>query len=276
MKKYEHLPPVSFLEQINARLASLKTVIKLKKQHPLTAPAGSIRIVKGKSGPLYYLITKSGDTLGKYLRKNDFPVAQKIIQADYEKKVLPALEKEAALLEKLQDFYKERSSVALYEKLSAGRKSVVEPFTLSDSQFAAQWQSVVYSGKGFAPGSSEMYTSSGLRVRSKSEVIIAEALTRNGIPFRYEYPVTIRNGPDGYTDFHPDFYCLNLRTRTEFIWEHFGMMNAPDYVSQTVKKISLYEKNGWFPGKNAVFTFESAEDPLNARRVDKIISEYLE
>ena len=39
---------------------------------------------------------------------------------------------------------------------------------------------------------------------------------------------------------HPDFYCLNLRTRQEFAWEHFGMMDDPDYASTTAEKLRLY------------------------------------
>lgn len=276
MKKIEQLPPILFQEQLKARLAALKTLIKSKKQHSSPAPAGSIRIVNGKCGPQYYLVTTPGDTQGKYLPKKEVSIAKKIIQSDYEKKNLAAMQKESEVLEKVLSFYEKASTSALYEKQTALRKQVIEPVTLSHTEYANRWQSMEYRKKGFAAGSSELLTSTGLRVRSKSEVIIAETLSKQGIPFRYEFPVTIQNGPEDFVDFHPDFYCLNLRTRQEFLWEHFGMMDDPDYAKNAVKKISLYEKNGWFAGKNAVFSFETAEEPLNVRKVREIIENYLE
>ena len=52
----------------------------------------------------------------------------------------------------------------------------------------------------------EFYSNSGVRVRSKSELIIANMLEKYGIPYRYEYPLLL-NGNDLV---RPDFLCLNI------------------------------------------------------------------
>ena len=80
------------------------------------------------------------------------------------------------------------------------------------------------------------------RVRSKSEVIIADTLARHGVPYRYEYPLKLKSGRDGaFRTIHPDFLCLNVRTRAEFYWEHFGLMDDPDYLERTLAFIRLFK-----------------------------------
>ena len=108
----------------------------------------------------------------------------------------------------------------------------------------------------------------GERVRSKSEVIIADALERSGIPYKYECP---RELSDGGQRVYPDFTCLNLRTRKEVLWEHLGMMDNPEYASMAVKKFSSYLKNGFVLGVNLIVSMECSDKPLNQTEVRKII-----
>ena len=119
-----------------------------------------------------------------------------------------------------------------------------------------------------------MLTSKGERVRSKSEMLIADTLARMGVPYHYEYPVTLNDNGHTFT-MYPDFLCLNLRTRQEFIWEHFGLMNDSVYSSKTVKKLRTYAQNGIYSGHNLITTVETPELPLNTRYLEKIITEYL-
>ena len=109
------------------------------------------------------------------------------------------------------------------------------------------------------------------RVRSKSEVIIADTLARHGIPYRYEYPLELKND----RTVHPDFLCLNVRTRAEFYWEHFGLMDDPDYLERTLLKLKSFAENHIIPGKNLIFTMESAACPLSTRQVENLINEFL-
>lgn len=71
---------------------------------------------------------------------------------------------------------------------------------------------------------------------------------------------------------HPDFYCINPRTRKEFIWEHFGMMSDSNYAENAIGKISMYANAGWTLGSNLLATFESAVQPLNSKAVKKSFS----
>ena len=67
-----------------------------------------------------------------------------------------------------------------------------------------------------------------------------------------------------------------VRTRQEFIWEHFGMMDSPAYASRTVSKLKVFSENNILPGKNLIITMETADLQLSSRQVENLIKEYLE
>ncbi len=101
--------------------------------------------------------------------------------------------------------------------------------------------------------------------------MIAEALYNAGVPYRYEFPLHIK----GRGTFHPDFLCLNKRTGREIIWEHFGLMDKPEYAANAMEKIALYAQNGYILGRNFIYTMESLAMPLNSRLVKLLIETHL-
>jgi len=109
-----------------------------------------------------------------------------------------------------------------------------------------------------------------MRVRSKSEAIIADALSRAGVPFRYEYPTSVK----GWGTLYPDFTCLDKHSREEIIWEHFGLMGNPDYAENAIQKIAHYAASGYILGKNLVATFEIGTTPLSTKQVQTCIKAF--
>ena len=87
-------------------------------------------------------------------------------------------------------------------------------------------------------------------VRSKSEVIIANMLVSEEVPFIYEEPLY---APDG-TMFLPDF-TVRFRGET-YYWEHIGRLDLPDYKAHWEIKEKWYEKH--FPGK-LLITYEGKD-----------------
>ena len=155
--------------------------------------------------------------------------------------------------------------------------------TLTEEQYTQQWKGVSWIGRPFAPDTPVHRTANGERVRSKSEIIIADTLLRHGIPYRYEFPLTLHcsaddndfSSLDGTVTLHPDFLCLNTRTRTEFFWEHFGLMDDPDYSKNAAGKLRLYIENGILPGRNLIITMETQREPLSTRSLEKLIEGFL-
>lgn len=279
IKKLELLSPSTFLTQIESRIAELEEVLKIKQFAVKKNPSGLVRIVRQKNYLQFYKRSSPTDAQGTYIPRSQEKLARALIQNDYDKKTIPAIEAE---IKELKDFikaYKEKCSDTVYKKLVSTRREVVTPLTLDDEAYAAAWLKVEYRHKKFAEDAPQLFTDNNEQVRSKSEVIIANALKAAGVPYRYEFPLVVdRNAADANTDFcqlHPDFYCLNLRTRQEFAWEHFGMMDDSEYAAHAAEKLELYAENGFFPGKNLIITMETSAKPVSSKLLKSVIKTYL-
>lgn len=150
------------------------------------------------------------------------------------------------------------------------RKQLVSPLFLTDDEYAQKWMNEeATTWNGYSENLS-FYTERGEYVRSKSENIIADKLFLKNIPYKYEITLSLSSGQIT----HPDFTVLNKRTRKVFYWEHFGMMDNPDYANSAVNKIHEYEKNGYLIGDKFIVTFETQNSPLDTRALDSLINTY--
>ena len=241
------------------------------------APEGAVRIVKRTHKLQFYKKCGAGDYQGTYLPREQDGQALALVQKDYDERLL---EKARAQLEQIRKFEAalagKASCEAAYDSLDDTRKSLVAPATLPDAHYAEAWLAVPYRAKKLDDSSPSLTTENGQKVRSKSELVIANALKHAGVPYRYEFPLVMSVEEEyEHCEFHPDFYCLNLRTRAEYAWEHFGKMDDPDYAAGAVHKLAVYSANGYFPGKNLILTMESIKTPLDSAEVTRVINEYL-
>ena len=285
----EQLSPVSVceMEGLEKRLSELKRVLRvLEKKNNSEKIAevlltGHLKITHKHGRPEFYHITLPGSSRGRYIPVSQRDFAAQLAQKDYDLKVIKLIKHEIGVLENYMQQTDSGCAVeALYDGICKTRQALIEPVTLSDEQYAERWRKMRLPAAGegmpFVEDSQKYYTANGERVRSKSEVIIADALLRNGVPYCYEVPLKLkRSGEAGSVTFHPDFLCLNVRTRKEFYWEHFGKMGNEDYKENTVGKLNMYVENGFFPGRNLIFTMESGEESLDTRVVEKMIKEFL-
>lgn len=122
-------------------------------------------------------------------------------------------------------------------------------------------------------------TSRGEGVRSKSEVIVANALHAAGIDYTYEQKLV---GADG-TWRLPDFTVEDADTGETFYWEHLGMLRRPDYRRSWTRKVSWYAANGVLPdaqGGGTQGTLLTTEDDvhggIDSRDVDRCVGRIVE
>lgn len=265
------IPNENFTSEIREWLAAIKAEHGRLQRQLKKRAEGRIREATDRNGfPRFYMVSGE-DPNGKYVCKENLGEVEVIAQQDYNKKALAAIEASIKTLEGFLAKFRRDCIAEAFTKLKPGRKSMVQPIAITDDDYMAAWSGVPYKAKGFESGTAEIFSASGLRVRSKSEAIIADILADAGVPFRYEFPVNVR----GMGTVHPDFYCINPRTRKEFIWEHFGMMSDCDYAENAIGKISLYAKAGWTLGRNLLATFESTAQPLNSKAVKKTLLQFL-
>jgi hypothetical protein len=96
-------------------------------------------------------------------------------------------------------------------------------------------------------------TATGIMVRSKSEVIVADTLTRLGISYEYEKKLESKSDA---TDFRLPDFTVSYEGDT-YYWEHLGMLTVPSYREQWDRKRQWYEANGFW---ERVITSEDGPD----------------
>ena len=234
------------------------------------APEGSLRVSKTHGTCQFYNKTELYQT-GKYIHSKDRPLAVRLAQKDYDKKLLEALTGQQKAIEKFIKDYDPDAAIEVYEKLSAPRKELVTPEFLSDEEFIKQFLSEPFTRLGFKDTDQEFYTANGERVRSKSEILIADALLRNKVPYLCEFPVY----DNGVIFAAPDFKCLNVRLRKIFYWEHLGKLGDQDYVNRNTNKFEKYTLSKDFDESSLILTFETENHPLNTKVIEEKIRRYL-
>lgn len=258
-------------ELLKTREIQLQNLKKEIEKSLKKAPKGSLRICKSKNRTQFYHRTNPKDFSGKYIPKKNHILAKNLAQKDYNQKLLVSIKKELFSIQKYLQTFPELNAEEIVFSLHPERQKLIIPVYESDDIFVENWNAVQYEGKFFNDYSPEYFTTKGERVRSKSEIIIADTLENNGIPYRYEYPLYLKN----FGQIYPDFTVLNVRTRKEFVWEHFGMMDDPIYAENAIQKIATYEQNGFFPGINLLLTYETKNNPINQKSIPLLIQAFL-
>ncbi len=230
---------------------------KLKMMVPEGAKLRSV-----KCGNYYqYFIRKAGKgSSGEYIRKEDRKTAEMLAQIEYDEKLSAILQKNLAAMVEYKSSSVEDPFTATLNKMSPGKIILVKPRYVSDELFITHWKNQTYEKLAFREDYPEFYTRQGLRVRSKSEVIIADILDEMRIPFLYEKPLMLPSGT-----IHPDFTLLNVIEKKEIYWEHFGIMDDMDYRNNAFTKIRNYESGGFYQHDTLLWTFETGKYPLNTR-----------
>lgn len=154
-------------------------------------------------------------------------------------------------------------------KDDAGFKTLLDKYFKSHHQDIEAWMQAPYEKNMSHPEHLIQKTVAGFNVRSKSESLIVSALYLNHIPFRYECALHL-----GEIVVYPDFTILHPITKKIYYYEHFGMMDNPDYAHSAYRKLETYSEYGIIPSINLITTFETKKHPLDYGVLDKMIADY--
>lgn len=243
------------IEKVQAsKKKNIKGNIKVRKTDPLT---------------IYFRQTKEQPY--QYMQKSQFPLAFDIMQRDYEKKLLQAAEEQLKMVQKLRSQYNSEKLGKLYEEANPCRKEHLDPYWLSENDYAKWWQQRKYPSRNLMPVININETKKKEIVRSKSEKIIADMLNDHGIPYLYEFPLVL----NPYRTVYPDFTILNKRTREVYLLEHLGWLESPDYVRKNLVKLTEYQIFRPDLGRNLLLSGEMDGSHLNIRLIESYIKNYL-
>lgn len=250
-------------------LISIQAII----ENSLSAmPPGKIHICKKAVGVQFYLRNEPSDIGGVYLSKKQPSKIAKYLQKTYEEKLLKLIIKERKQLEL---FLTKSEQIPLevqylYSNEDPEIKKLIDPYDVSDEDFVAAWEMATFAPKIIGDNVPEYITDKGERVRSKSELAIANTLYKLKIPYKYECPLKLSNGIIIY----PDFTVLNIVERKILYWEHRGMMDDRTYVNHAITRVKDYRSSGIILGRNLIITEETATTPLGTSDIMNVISAY--
>ena len=263
-----------------------KLLIKLKEEKETSlkdSPEGSLKIRMNRGKVRYFHFmgnssdVKNDSRIGKtgacerYLSLKEKDIISALAQKAYDTKILNCIEQELKAIERYLNTCPKVMPEDWYKELHSERQKMIVPIAPDWERLRADWLSLQYEGKGFDERIPEIYTDKGERVRSKSELLIANELYRADVAYRYEYPVYIK----GFGTIYPDFMILSKKKQKEICWEHFGRMDDPEYAQKAIQKIAAYEENGYVIGENLVVTFETKQTILTTRKIQTVIERYL-
>ncbi len=265
----------------------IKAEQRILNQYESVEEPNAILICRKVKGKYRFSLRKKGEKKQKYVPMREYQKLEKIYRAQLISEIRKAIQGNVkaleSLLENLADYDSESVAGKLpsaYIKLretleTLGSKSILEEISgpkgilqnnKGQKAFPRSENTKDRAGLKFK-------TSFGLFVRSKNEVLIAEALYAAGLEFWYEKRLElVVKSDDGYnTDVeYPDF-TIRLPDGSIVYWEHFGMMDKKDYQEKNYRKMQNYLANGIYPPHNMILTFDGENMPFDNEAVWWII-----
>lgn len=271
--KEQYLKPTNLYQEAIRRFKELRSIQNKLKNRLNTYPEGKIHIVKSQSRIQYYLRTDPKDKSGVYLSKKEEEKIKTFLQKKYDEDVIKQVNLEVKILENI--LKKTNSNIDKlrknYSDYPQEVKKHIRPIDISDEDYVKEWLSIPFIHKSIPEEIPVYLTDHGERVRSKSELNIANMLYKMNVPYKYECPLTFSNG----RIIHPDFTLLDIRKRREVYWEHRGMMDDRNYLKHAVQRVKDYRKEGIYVGDNLLITEETSVLPLGTDEILSVIQHFL-
>ena len=230
---------------------------------------GYVLIRRNIRGKHRYYYRKPGSDRQYYISKKNIALLRQLQQKRIAAHVLSPIQNNIRLLDTVLKKYKIISKTydAYFpDELKSPASSKAQNANLSTQ---------TSSGAAGHPEDLRHLTSFGLRVRSKSEAILAELLYSLHISFTYEKPLRIKGSDGRWRTVYPDF-TFHLPDGREIYLEHFGMMNDPAYREVNYRKLTDYFLNGIYPPHNLFITMDGPDGELDIASVFQLIRQQIQ
>jgi len=244
------------MEEIRARLKAL--------------PDGELRYyINGGSMRYFRKITEeSGKKKRVYLNRGQRELAGQLAEKRYLTERMRDLAHEMKALHAYRRHYGGVDHARLLlEKADVYRELLHEKFRPVSEELAA-WAEGNYTSTLEKKENLNVKSPRGF-VRSKSESMIAWELYEKKVPYHYEEDHFISG-----TVLHPDFTIRHPETGKVFLWEHFGLMDNPQYARNALLKVQTYISAGYVPMMNLIVTSETASEPLDMELVKMLVRHF--
>ena len=227
------------------------------------------KLICSKNGNRYKWYQSDSNTK-TYIPKSNRKLAEKLAAKKYLSLRLDELKKEKTAIQFYLRHHKdiEKKSEYLLTQ-SSEYQNLLSPYFKPTSQELTEWMESPYEQNPAYPDQLVHNGFTGKMLRSKSEVLIELQLYTNQIPYRYEAKLILKD-----SIVYPDFTIRHPETGEIYYWEHFGLMDEQKYNEKVGPKLDLYIKNGIIPTINLITTYETSDNPLTSKQIEKVINDY--
>ncbi len=235
-----------------------------------TAPEGSLYFHNNERGSAWLYRAPGADKVS-YLSKSEVNLAEKLaLKRLYRARLKDIDQQIAAYTSCLKSLEKAHRAEHLLERSEALRV-LTDHYLYYLPQDLAEWVNADYEKNPANPENLKVPTMAGEYVRSKSERAIYNLLRNANLPFRYECKLELEHArrPN-----YPDFTILNPNNGKTYYYEHFGMMDDPDYQQDFLSKMRTFLNNGIYPGVNLIMSFETKDTPIDEVYVNHLLEYY--
>jgi len=256
------------IEYVLRDLESQKRTIKKYQEEKRKLPLGALSASEKKGRKYYTKITfHRGKRRVKYLGGAGHPEVQRLQKRYFLEKAVSAMKKNIDLMENFIRNYQSVDPNQMQKTFPKAYQSLPEACFHTAGVFDLEkWGSQPYVKSTKNPELLTQITTKGDLVRSKSEVIIANALNARGLSYRYEELCNI----NGYTK-APDFRIIHPKSGRIIYWEHCGLITDYGYLRDTYHRIYDYIRQEIVPGDNLILTFDDAAGNINSFTIERII-----
>ncbi len=251
-------------------LADLESQEALAKQYRYRLqqlPEGKLSTSTIKGTAYYYKLIQ-GKKL--YLGKADCEEVKLLQTRAHLSEALKRIEKNCTALHHLLEEYESVETDIINCKVpKAYQLSQKIDYRFTDWVDPRAWGRAKYDKNTKYPEKLIHRTLKGERVRSKSEVIIADILFLKGVEYHYEENLTL-----GAETIAPDFKVAVASQRRFRRLEHFGMLSSSKYLEECLWKLRLYFSHKYVPWDDIIFTFEAQDGGIDAQTIGWIIDQF--
>lgn len=233
-------------------------------------PPGRLAVKHIRNRIYFYVIDEKTRTHSCIPKKNH-QLILKLKQKRWMKRAIKIMEQNLNWQEKMLHHYQEYDTHALQKLLPLpDGDEILADYEKQVFPDLEKWSKAQYRKNAYKTEELKLTTSFGLKVRSKSELMIAELLYAAGIPFHYDAAIEIYdlnyNKVYRYVDF-----LIKTPEGEEIIWEHFGMFGIKEYRDNAMRRFIEFFQNGIFQPDNLIITMDGPNGQLDMRAIERII-----
>ena len=261
------------INQLIETKTELENLLNRLTELEKSEPDGKLSVKRTRNYTSFYCRCDGNRKTGRYLGKTEQSLIRDLAQKRYNRMLKDVAQADAANVQKCIDLMQQTSlnPDSVIQSMPEQIRPLIKTDVLSELKDIQTWAGNGRGEENPRQSEFEYTTMKGEKVKSKSEVIIADRLKAYGVPYAYEMKL---DDTWKYSDY-PDFTCLNKRTGKTYYWEHCGRFDDPKYTENLMIRIMRYAAGEIYPGNELIITMETAKYPLSTLYVEKMIEKYL-